>query len=291
MALMDRARVAPSEAPGGVRPGDSPRRLLTIRFSHYCEKARWALDRAGVSYEEEAHPPIVSWLFTKRLKAAGARSRARQVPILVAEGKVYPDSNDILAYADAHTPGQIGALCHLPDGEARDLAKREKLAELRKLFDESLGPAARRFVYGVLLDDAAVASRVLASAGSPIERHIARATFPLLRTAIRKGLKIDAAGVERSRKVIERVFATVEEAIRDGRPYLLGDTFTAADLSFASLAAPILFPDVYATFCLPLDEGPRALVPLVNAYRATPAGRFALSLYERDRGVPQEARS
>ena len=281
---MDRSRIGPSDAPNALRAGDSPRRLITIRFSHYCEKARWALDRAGVGYEEDAHPPIVSWLFTKRIKVAGMSTRPRQVPILVADGKVYPDSNDILEYADGHTPGHIAALCHLPDGDVRDGAKQAKFAELRKLFDESLGPASRRFVYGVLLEDAPVAMRVLSSAGSPLERRIARSAFPILRTAIKKGLKIDADGIERSRKVIERVFATVAEHIADGRPYLLGDSFTAADLSFASLAAPLLFPKVYTTFCVPLEEGPRALVPLVEAYRATPAGRFALSLYDRERG-------
>ncbi len=31
------------------------RRLLTIPISHYCEKARWALDRAGLDYVEERH--------------------------------------------------------------------------------------------------------------------------------------------------------------------------------------------------------------------------------------------
>ena len=29
--------------------------LITIPISHYCEKARWALDRAGVAYRERAH--------------------------------------------------------------------------------------------------------------------------------------------------------------------------------------------------------------------------------------------
>ena len=28
-------------------------RLVTIPISHFCEKARWALDRAGVDYVEQ----------------------------------------------------------------------------------------------------------------------------------------------------------------------------------------------------------------------------------------------
>jgi glutathione S-transferase len=30
-------------------------RLVTIPISHHCEKARWALERAGIPYREERH--------------------------------------------------------------------------------------------------------------------------------------------------------------------------------------------------------------------------------------------
>ena len=33
-----------------------PTRLITIPFSHDCEKALWALERAGVAYTEEERP-------------------------------------------------------------------------------------------------------------------------------------------------------------------------------------------------------------------------------------------
>ena len=32
--------------------------LVTIAFSHFCEKARWALDHAGVRYVEERYAPV-----------------------------------------------------------------------------------------------------------------------------------------------------------------------------------------------------------------------------------------
>lgn len=33
--------------------------LITIRGSHYCEKARWALDRCHVPYTEKAYMPMM----------------------------------------------------------------------------------------------------------------------------------------------------------------------------------------------------------------------------------------
>ena len=34
---------------------NEPARLVTIPFSHYCEKARWALERTAMPYREERH--------------------------------------------------------------------------------------------------------------------------------------------------------------------------------------------------------------------------------------------
>ena len=72
-----------------------PARLITIPISHFCEKARWALDRAGVEYVEQRHLQVIHVLAARR--AGGGRT----VPVLVtAEGRVCPESSDILRWAD-----------------------------------------------------------------------------------------------------------------------------------------------------------------------------------------------
>ena len=43
-------------------------RLITIGPSHYCEKARWALERAGIEYVEHAHAPILHYAATLVLR-------------------------------------------------------------------------------------------------------------------------------------------------------------------------------------------------------------------------------
>ena len=69
-------------------------RLITIPPSHYCEKARWALDYLGVPYREEGHPPL---LHRWAVKTAAGR---RTTPVLVAGDTVLSDSTDILQYLD-----------------------------------------------------------------------------------------------------------------------------------------------------------------------------------------------
>jgi glutathione S-transferase len=64
--------------------------LITIPISHFCEKARWALDRAGVDYEERAHLQIPQWAAVKRAGAAG-----KTVPVLVCGDTVLSEYGDI----------------------------------------------------------------------------------------------------------------------------------------------------------------------------------------------------
>ncbi len=54
-------------------------RLITIPVSHFCEKARWALEHAGIPYVEEGHLPFFS---IRAVRRAGGR---RSVPVLVTD--------------------------------------------------------------------------------------------------------------------------------------------------------------------------------------------------------------
>ncbi|MEZ4367429.1 MAG: glutathione S-transferase C-terminal domain-containing protein [Kofleriaceae bacterium] len=101
---------------------------------------------------------------------------------------------------------------------------------------------------------------------------------------IRRGLKIDDAGVARSRVRLTADFDEVAARLADGRRYLTGDAFTAADLTFAALAAPVVWPDAYAAFVGPLVETPKAMQALVAEWRATVGGEFVLRMYAEHRG-------
>ena len=73
----------------------APPRLITIPFSHFCEKARWALDRADLAYVEDGHLPLFHAPSARR---AGGRT---SVPVLVTDAGPVIDSTDILRWADA----------------------------------------------------------------------------------------------------------------------------------------------------------------------------------------------
>lgn len=239
-------------------------KLITIPFSHYCEKARWALDACGVAYEEDGHLPLFHYVAVRGKKS---------VPMLEVGRERLWDSTDIVAWADAKKPGTL-----LP---TESNARAEALA-LEDDFDRGLGPATRRWAYFQLLPRKDL-DHVLVR-GVPrwqaLGLEVAR---PIAVGMLERGLKIDAAGAERSRQKIEATFDAVDARLGDGRAYLAGDAFTIADLTFAALASPILFPREHPIGLPPPEELTPAARSLVEAWRARPAGRHGLAMYARHR--------
>ena len=72
----------------------------------------------------------------------------------------------------------------------------------------------------------------------------------------------------------------IAERLADGRPYLFGDRFTAADLTFASLAAICISPSQYGVAFPPVEDIPDdAGRNFISDMRQHPAGQFVLRLY------------
>jgi glutathione S-transferase len=245
------------------------RRLVTIGISHYCEKARWALDRAGLPFEEEArapglHAPLV-W------RVAGQRS----TPVLVDGARVVADSTLILDHVQAHPDARWRPW---PSGAAGEEARA-----LEARFDDEVGPHVRRFAYHHLLPDRAATLRAVGSRTPAGQTRAFGILYPLLSRLIRRGLRIDDAGAARSLAKLEGVTAFVESRLADGRRYLVGDTFTGADLTFAALAGVMIMHPTYLP--LPPEVLPPTLRDWVLRARERPAGQFAWRMFEAERGL------
>jgi glutathione S-transferase len=244
--------------------------LVTIPISHYCEKARWALDRAGVAYTEHAHLQFVHQFAARR--AGGGKT----VPVLVCDAGVLSDSTDILDYADAHAAPDRRIY---PD----DAAAAAEIRELEVEFDDRLGPHGRRWMYHLLRRRSDLASRY-GTAGVPgFERIMLPLLYPAVYAWIDRHLEITQETSDQSIDEVRTVFDEVGGRLADGRPYLCGGTFTAADLTFSALAAPVLMPPGYGVELPQPDELPPAAADVVHELRAHPAGRHALAMFRNER--------
>jgi glutathione S-transferase len=229
-----------------------PAILITIPLSHYCEKVRWALDRVALPYPEEPHAPLLHWLATRR-------NDGRTVPVLVHGSTRFLDSTDILAHADEIVGGD--------KLYPRDAALRRDVVALELL------PHTR------LLTS-------LWSRGVPrLEALLLPLIAPVVRRLVRAAYKITPESAQRSLDRVRGVFRHVEEQLSDGRRFLTGQRFTAADLTFAALAAPVLLPDECRAVQPALDDLPLAMREEVLRLRNTVGGQFALRLFSQERGT------
>jgi glutathione S-transferase len=96
-------------------------------------------------------------------------------------------------------------------------------------------------------------------------------------------LDISATTAAQSEAEVRITFDTVARRLSDGRPYLCGDRFSAADLTFAALAASVLMPPEYGVPLPQPEELPVAMATVVREFRAHPAGAHALAMYRDER--------
>jgi len=245
-----------------------PAILITMAHSHYSEKARWALDRLALPYREERHVPVVH-------RRATGRYGGRSVPVLSHGSSRFIDSTEILMHADAVAGGDLLY--------PRDAALRAQVEALEEQFDEELGPHTRRWAYAQALGERRLL-RSMMSRGVPwIEACILRLLMPRVVAIIRDRLQITPESTQRSIEIVRRIFVQVGERLGDGRPFLVDNRFTAADLTFAALAAPVLFPAGYRAAYPTLDEVPASMRDEVLRLRDTDAGKFALRLFAEER--------
>jgi glutathione S-transferase len=248
-------------------------RLITIPISHYCEKARWALDRAGLPYREERHVQGVHRLVARR---AGGGST---VPVLVTPDCVLSESEDILSWVDARTAPEHRLFPNDPAG-------RERVLRLCRRFDAELGPRGRRLIYVHMLAQHHLVLRFNNQGVPPWEGRLIRHGWPLMAPFMRRVLEIRPGIEVDDEHVVWSEFDFAVQTLEQHGPYLCGERFSAADLTFAALAASVIAPPGYGVTLPQPGEMDPATASLVQRAREHPAGAYAMSLFAECRREP-----
>lgn len=246
--------------------------LVQFRFSHYNEKVRWALDHKQLPHRRRSllpgpHVPVVK-------KLTGATT----VPVLLAEGQTIAGSAAIIDWLETHAP-ERSLYPERPEQRARAL-------EIQRWFDDEVGPESRRALFLDLLPDASYAARCFTQDFGAAARTAFRLAFPLLRVAMRKSMQLEPSRRDASLAVVRKALDfVVEHAGPQG--FLVGDRFSVADLTAASLLQMVAFPPELR----PGLPEPRA--PVIDAWLARwadhPGTRWVAAIY-RDHRPPSAER-
>jgi len=239
--------------------------LWQFRASHFNEKVRWALDWKGLPHVRRTLLP--GWHIPRVLWMTGQKS----VPVLVVDGKAVADSTRIIEKLESLRPD--------PPLYPSDPAERRRALALEEFMDEEVGPHVRRAFFFETLDESAFIVSIFGSDQGAIARGVYRALFPLTRMAMRLDMGITPEGAERSRA---KVLAALDRIEAEMRPsgYLVGDSFSVADLAAAALLSPLVWPDNYG---YPMPSMPSRVASWRAPLAFRPAFRWAAEMYRRHR--------
>ena len=189
-------------------------RLYVLPPSHFCERARWGLDQMGVAYVEEPWAVGVHVLLARRL------APATTLPILDVGTEIIQGSDRILDWT--------GIKGGNPDLEER--------------FENRIGVLVRQFMYAATLADYRSGARDALLAGvSARQGIIARLAWPITQRLMISGMNAREALVPELERQLAAELDWFEAELGQ-RQHLVGDDLGRADITAASLLAPLARP-------------------------------------------------
>lgn len=196
------------------------------------------------------------------------------MPVLVTDDGVFDDSTDILKYVDPFVPEEARLY-------PEDATARREIEELEELFDKKLGPRARRWAYSWLVYERSIAAPMFEASMTAREKKIAPMLVTLGLAAVKRALKITPALRDSEFAKILDLYKSLDEKLSRGK-FLIGDKFSAADLTLAALSAPLLLPPENP-WMPSLADAPTKMQKQIADLRATKAGAHALAMYRDER--------
>ena len=220
--------------------------LYQFPISHYCEKARWALEFKGLDYE------IKNLLPGPHLATTTKIAPKSHTPILVDGDDVIQGSPEIIDYLDKRHKQR--PLTPTTTQEASTAHEWERYA------DHNFGVTLRLFFYYHVLQDRKLATGLLTADGPWWGPSAYLFMFPVVRKRMREAMKITAENADAARTKILHAYDQTERKLVDQR-FLAGPAFSRADLAVTALLAPMwrdgpALPTPLAAFITELEHRP-----------------------------------
>jgi glutathione S-transferase len=228
-------------------------RLIVLAPSHYCERARWSLDHAGVSFVEERWAPLLHVPLARRIAAK------RTLPILVTGSEVIQGSDRILDWTG--TGGGCPAL--------------------ERRFEQVIGPLVRRYMYAATLSDPASGIAGILFDGVPAwQRLMGRLCWPGTRRLMVNAMNARPHLVPEFEAQLGAELDWFDRELGD-RAHLVGDSLGRADITAASLLSALVRPALFELYGR--VRLPGRVEDTLGRWRDRPSLHWVRQLYEQHR--------
>jgi glutathione S-transferase len=204
--------------------------LWQYSFSNFNEKARWALDFKGIRHRRRSvmpGSPLGLWM------SRGERT----LPVLDLDGRRILDSTAIIAALEQAQPE--------PALYPADPDERARALDLEDFFDEQTGHDMRRVGFWEARQHLGYALEFMTTDQPGLKGSIGRlglrTGFPFVWRYMSARYAFNEEAVVRSRQTLFEGLDRIEVE-RSGRDYLVGERFSVADLTAASLLYPLVWP-------------------------------------------------
>jgi glutathione S-transferase len=246
--------------------------LLQFRYSHFNEKARWALDWKGIPHRRIS---VLPGPHVPRIRRLTGRT---EVPVVRFGDEIVAGSARIVDELERRFPE--------PPLYPKDPGQRERALAIQRRFDEEVGPAVRRALFAVAIHDRAWLCDTFSTGRSPAVRWLYRTTFPLVKGVMVRSMALDdRAQVAESMDAAQRALDFVAaESAATGQ--LVGDSFGVADLAAAALLAILVDPD-HPDMKRP-DPKPPAVQAFLARWAEHPGTAWVREQYRRHRPPSRE---
>lgn len=250
-----------------VSPNHSPV-LYVFAISHYCEKARFALDHLGIDFTLKHVPPGPHVRKAKDLGALGS-----SLPILVAGDLVVQGSAEIITWAE----GVESCRRSLTPTDAR-----QECLDLEKRLDEVVGVHARRAFYSeALVEHPETVLPIFARDLLGPEQTSTTDAWPEICQLMIGMMDLGPQQAEESTRIVDGELQWLDDLLADGRSVLVGGEFSRADITAASLLAPLVAPPEHPT-AAGIEMPPR-LSEVIAGWHDRPSMHWIREIYRQYR--------
>ena len=214
----------------------------------------------------------------QELRARALRGGTSTLPVIEVDGTRIGDSSRIIEELERRWPD--------PPLYPADPGERQRALELEDFFDEHCAHDMRRVLFDPLLKHPDLMAEAM---GTDRRRggSVTGVLFPIFNRAVRFKYDVNPERAAKSRDVVVAAMDRIE-AERGPSGYLVGESFSVADLTAAAIFSVLVRPPEFPYHQVDPSKDPPELRDWWQPLAERPAWKYVLDMYAQHRGASAE---